>query len=63
MPIASALSLEEFSSLARIGCGVLLAAPIPDAHALKLTGLRYIEAVGDRYEATTTGMFWISSGS
>jgi len=63
MPLASALSLEELSSLARIGCGVLMAAPIPPAHALKLISLRYIEVASDRYEATITGQLRIASGS
>jgi hypothetical protein len=63
MAHASALSLEEFSSLARVGCGTLLAVPIPNAHALKLTALRYIEVVGDHYEVTVTGQFRIASGS
>jgi hypothetical protein len=63
MALASALSHEEFSSLARISCGVLMAAPIPKEHALRLTELRYVEIVGDRYEATITGQLRIASGS
>jgi hypothetical protein len=63
MSLAPELSHDEFSSLARIGCGALMAMPVPSAHLLKLAGLRYIEVVDDRYEATPTGQFRIASGS
>jgi hypothetical protein len=63
MSIVPALSVPEFSSLIKIGCGALLGAPIPDEHLLKLVGLRYIEVVDDCYEATPTGQFRIASGS
>jgi hypothetical protein len=57
------LTHEEYSSLARVATGILLAAPIPTDHAIKLLGLRYIEVVGKRYEATPAGNFRIASGN
>ncbi len=63
MSLAPELSHEEFSSLAKIGCGALVAEPLPSAHLVKLAGLRYIEVVDHRYEATPTGQFRIASGS
>jgi hypothetical protein len=63
MSLAPELSVSEFSSLAKIGAGPLLDVVIPAAHVLKLVGYRYVEAVGDHYEATTTGRFRIASGS
>jgi hypothetical protein len=58
-----ALTHEEYSSLARIATGVLVAAPIPPHHAVRLLGLRYIKVVDKRYEATPSGNFRVASGS
>jgi hypothetical protein len=63
MSLAPPLSVPEFSSLVKIGCGALLGAPIPSEHLLKLTGLRYIEIIDECYETTASGQFRIASGS
>jgi hypothetical protein len=63
MSLAPALSVPEFSSLVKIGCGSLLGLPVPAEHLIKLAALRYIEIVDEAYEATITGQFRIASGS
>ena len=57
------LSVAEFTSLERIASRRPPAKPISSEHLLKLVGLRYIEAVHGRYEATTQGRFRMASKS
>ena len=62
MPTDAPLSVAEFASLAKVGTGPLLGAPIPSEHLLKLIGLQYIVAVHGNYEATTRGRLRIARG-
>jgi hypothetical protein len=63
MSLAPALSREEFASLKKLGSRLVLDAPIPPGHLLKLVGLRYVETIQRHYEVTSTGRFRIARGS
>ena len=63
MPLSASLSPEEFTSLTSIGSGPLLGTPIPPDHVLKLTELKFVEALFGGYAATVTGRIRIASGN
>jgi len=63
MPLASALTPEEFTSLVNLGSGSSLGGPVPAEHLMTLIRPRYIEVVHGSHRVTITGRFRIASGS
>ena len=61
MPVP--LTRDELLSLTEIGNGMVFGTkPLPVAHLARLLRLGFIKAEGDRYVATSYGLFQIAHG-